>query len=206
MKRLLERFFGGPMVPLRGARWVVIDCETSGLDPDRDRLIALGAVALREGRIGIADAYSAIVRQETPSAAENIVVHGIGADAQRAGRDPEEALREFSTFLGDGLPVAFHAPFDAAILARVLPGKLRWLDLARLAPVLFPSDASMRRSLDDWLEKFGIPLSGRHDALEDAFASAQLFQVLLAEAERQGVGDVRALRKLERDGRWTGRA
>ena len=42
------------------------------------------------------------------------------------------------------------------------------------------------------------------DALEDAFASAQLFQILLAEAERQGTGDVASLRRLERSGRWTG--
>ena len=204
MKRLLERWFGSAAVPLRGARWVVIDCETSGLDPERDRLIALGAVALHEGRIGVADAFSAILRQDTPSAPENIVVHGIGAEAQRAGRDPKEALREFSAFLGDGLPVAFHAPFDAAILARIMPMKARWLDLALLAPVLFPSEASMRRSLDDWLQAFGLEMSGRHDALEDAFASAQLFQILLAEAERQGADDVAALRRLERSGRWTG--
>jgi hypothetical protein len=33
--------------PLEGARWVVIDCETSGLDAARDRLLSVGAVRAR---------------------------------------------------------------------------------------------------------------------------------------------------------------
>ena len=59
-----------------------------------------------------------------------------------------------------------------------------------------------RRSLDDWLDTFGIACPQRHDALADAYATAQLLLVLLAEAERQGAGTVKALLDLERAGRW----
>lgn len=212
MRGLLARLFGsGDARALRAARWVVVDCETSGLDAARDRLLALGAVAVRGGRIELAESFSAVLRQDRPSEPANILVHGIGGEAQRAGRGPGEALREFCDFLGDGLPVAFHAPFDAAILRRAIAEIPRlhaprsWLDLAQLAPALLPGAGPAkgeRRALDDWLAELGIAHPARHDALADAYATAQLLLVLLAEAERQGAGTVDGLRRLERSGRW----
>jgi DNA polymerase-3 subunit epsilon len=204
--------FARPEVPARSARWVVIDCETSGLDPEHDRLLALGAVAVHGGRVEPADSFAAVLRQEAASSIENILVHGIGGDAQRAGQPAEEALAAFAGYLGDGLPVAFHAPFDAAVLRRALRGPLheagaklapgRWLDLAPLAAALNPALAARTRALDDWLAAFGIDCPARHDALADAFASAQLMLVLLAQAEKQGVHSVRALRALVKDAHW----
>lgn len=208
--------FARPEVPARSVRWVVIDCETSGLDPARDRLLALGAVAVQGGRLEPADGFAAVLQQEAASSADNILIHGIGADAQRAGRPAGDALAAFADYLGDGLPVAFHAPFDAVVLRRALRGTTRgggaalaparWLDLAPLAAVLNPALASRARSLDDWLAVFDIECPARHDALADAFASAQLLLVLLAQAERQGAHTVRALRVLEKGARWMARA
>jgi DNA polymerase-3 subunit epsilon len=206
---LLARWLGPrEAVALRAARWVVADCETSGLDPARDRLLSVGAVAVRGGRIELAQAFSAVLRQDAPSDPANILVHGIGGDAQRGGRPAVEALREFSAFVAEGLPVAFHAPFDAEVLRRAMaqvPGlqaPADWLDLARLAPALFPGPDRARRALDDWLAEFGIQSPQRHDALADAYATAQLLLVLLAEAERQGADNVTRLRRLERSSRW----
>ena len=45
--------------PLEGARWVVIDCETSGLDAARDRLLSVGAVAVRDGVVDLQDFFEA---------------------------------------------------------------------------------------------------------------------------------------------------
>lgn len=213
MRRLLARLFGGASgngTALRATRWVVVDCETSGLDPARDRLLAVGAVAVHGGRIEIGSAFSVLLRQGAPSERVNILVHGIGAEAQRNGRPAAEALREFSAFLVGAMPVAFHAPFDAAVLRRAMaaPGlqvPRRWLDAAQLAPALFPKAGpatGARRALDDWLAHFGIAHPARHDALADAYATAQLLLILLAEAERQGAGTVEKLRRLERSGRW----
>lgn len=208
MNGWLARLLGPPSVALRAVRWVVIDCETTGLDPRRDRLLSLAAVALHGGRIAPADSFAVTLRGSAQQAPDNVLLHGIGGDAQREGRAPGEALGEFAAFLGEGLPVAFHAPFDAAVLARAMdaqPG-LRapalWLDVARLAPALHPQAGRSLHALDDWLGAFGIEIERRHDALHDAFATAQLFQMLLARAELEGVRDVRALRRLEHARRW----
>jgi DNA polymerase III subunit epsilon len=190
--------------PLAAVRWVVVDCESSGLDPARDRLLALGAVAVRDGRIAPAESFAALLRQAAPSAPENILVHGIGAQAQLSGRPPEEALAELRAFLGEGMPVAFHAEFDAELLRRALgrAAPRRWLDLAVLAPALYPERAAACRALDDWLAAFGIAQQARHDALGDAFAAAQLLLVLLAAARRQGVATLEGLQGTARARRW----
>jgi DNA polymerase-3 subunit epsilon len=180
---------------------VVIDCETSGLDPARDRLLSVGALAIQGGRIELASAYESLVTQEKASSAENILVHGIGGDAQRGGRPAAQVIGELAGRLGEGRAVAFHAAFDDAVLRR--HGlRAKWLDLAQLAPALFPQRAAQARSLDDWLAAFGIAHAARHDALGDAFATAQLLLVLLAEARRQGVETAEALARIEQGRRW----
>ena len=187
--------------PLAGARWVVIDCETSGLDAARDRLLSVAAVRVRGGAIELQEFFDSRVGQDTPSSPDNILVHGIGADAQRGGRPLAQVMDGLRAFLGDEAPVAFHAPFDAAMLRRHgLATRTKWLDLATLAPALFPGRKA--RVLDDWLAAFGIPAHARHDALGDAFATAQLLLVLLGEARRQRVASVEALREAATSRFW----
>jgi DNA polymerase-3 subunit epsilon len=193
--------------PVAHTRFVVIDCETSGLDIARDRLLSVGAVAVREGRVDPADSFEAYVRQRTPSAPENIVIHGIGGDAQvLEGRELDAVMRDFAAFAAGAVPVAFHAAFDAGILRRHgFAARAQWLDLAALAPALFPLLKPAEGSLDHWLAAFGIPAQARHDALGDAFATAQLLLVVLSEAKRQRLETVEALLRTERAGRWLAR-
>jgi DNA polymerase-3 subunit epsilon len=193
----------------RTLRWVVLDCESSGLDPERDRLLSIGAVAVREGRIVHADAYGAVLRQVQASAAPNILVHGIGAEAQLGGQDPATALAAFERYIAGAPLVAFHATFDRALLGRAMAAarlrwQPRWLDLAQLAPALCPRRAGDCKSLDDWLAAFSIGHPARHDAMADAYATAQLLLVLLAEAQRQGVATAGELYAVERSRRWLG--
>ena len=179
--------------PLAEARWVAIDCETSGLDAARDRLLSVGAVPVLEGRIALGERFAALVRQEVASAPANILIHGIGGDAQLDGLLLQEVISNLAASVGDAIPVAFHAPFDAAVLKRHgFRARAPWHDLAVLAPVLFPGRKA--KLLDDWLTEFGIATHARHDALGDAFATAQLLLVALAEARRQGVTSLEALR------------
>ena len=179
--------------PLAEARWVVIDCETSGLDPRRDRLLSIGAVRVAQGRILLADAFSSGVRASQASAKDNILVHGIGADAQLAAPATEEVLPRFARFIEGQTPVAFHAWFDREVLRRAmapfgLPLPRRWLDLEPLARGLFPR--KQLRTLDDWLAAFDIQPAGRHEALLDAFAAAELLLVLLARGAHRGLRTV----------------
>ena len=187
-------------------RFVVADVETSGLDPYRDRLISIGAVGLTAGLVHLDDSFKVVLRQPRASSTQNILVHGIDGTSQLAGREPADALAAWRRFSGDAPLVGFHADFDRVVLARAVRDALgreptpTWLDLALLMPALFP--ARKAATLDEWTRLFAIENYARHDALADAFATAQVLQIALAEAERQGIRTLRDLRRLEKDHRW----
>lgn len=164
---------------------MVIDCETSGLDPRRDRLLSVGAIRVRADHIELGEAFSSRVCAPVASAANNILVHGIGGDAQLSAPAPGEVLPQFARFIESHTPVAFHAWFDREILRRTMSPfgvevPRRWLDLEPLARALYPQNKL--RTLDEWIRAFDIQPAGRHDALLDALASAELLLVLLARA------------------------
>jgi DNA polymerase-3 subunit epsilon len=194
--------------PLDGAqRWVVVDVETSGFDPSRDALLSVGAVGMRaDGRVVPADSLEIIYRAPGSSSRQNVLVHGIGWQAQAQGMDPAQATRRFLDFIGAAPLVAFHAAFDRGFIARAVkvyvnqPFGNPWLDVAELAPAL--DEKAKFKSLDEWLGHYSVPVSTRHSAAADAFATALLLARLLPAARRHGAGDFLALQKLARQAKW----
>jgi DNA polymerase III subunit epsilon len=197
------------LLPHGKARYVVVDVETSGLHLARDSVIAIGAVAVDELAIDLDDCFEIVLRQEKASADANVLIHGIGGQRQRSGADPAEGLVEFLEYVGDSTLVAFRAEFDQTMLERAvretLGPELRrpFVDLAWVLPALFPGKEC--RSLEDWLALFGIPPEERHQALGDAFATAQLLQVSLHAAMRFGMTNARALMRMQKAQRWLGK-
>lgn len=178
---------------LAEARFIVVDVETSGLDTRKDRLLSIGACAVEKSRLRAGENYATVLRHAQASRHENILIHGIGPQAQAAGIVPEECLMGFLEFAGKRPLVAFHSAFDQAMLNRDLRQTLgvrlpnRWLDLAQLAPALAPEARLPRAGLDEWLGYFRLRAHARHRAVDDAFATAELFLVLLARARARGV-------------------
>ena len=196
--------------PVLGSRYVVVDVETTGLDLGKDRLISIGAVAVVEGKIALGDSFYVVLQQQAASDKGNILLHGIGTAAQLEGEPPVEALLAFLEYLGKSPLVAFHVAFDETMIRRALREHLGlnfkhpWLDLAYVMPGLNPPLARRCRALDDWIGRFGIRIEARHNALADALATAQLFQVAYVQAARQQVVDMAGLRGVEQAQRWVG--
>ncbi len=190
------------------ARYVVVDVETTGLDLARDRLIAIGACAVENGRVVMADSFEIVLRQDRISAKDNILVHGIGGEAQREGVDPAESLVRFLDFLGKSPLVAFHVTFDQTMIRKAVKEYLGfefkhpWLDLAYVMPGLMPEYARRYRALDDWSGHFRIGNFARHSALADALATAQLFLCALPLATSRHATCYRNLQDLEKAQRW----
>lgn len=185
-----------PMPAVDEGRWVVLDVESSGLDARRDRLLAIAAIAvhLQPARplIALGDSFEVVLRQPgaaAPPDKSNILLHGIGVGAQRAGMAPMAALSAFAGFVGASPLIAFHAAFDRTLiqrachaeLGRVLPNP--WLDLEPLAAVLFPDLPA--RSLDEWMKYFGIDCAVRHQAAADTLATAEVLLKLWPALRRQ---------------------
>ena len=192
-------------------RWVVVDTETSGLDPERDALLAIGAVAVDGEGIRVADSFEVVLRNQAAGDAANVVIHGIGYGAQREGVPLADALPAFAAYVGAAPCIGFHTGFDRAVLERALaaanagPMAVPWLDVAELAAALHPEQHNRgNRSLDDWLTRYAIDTASRHSAAGDALATAELLLRLRAVAAGQGSRGFGALARMARQHRWLG--
>lgn len=196
---------------LSACRFVVVDVETTGLNLFSDRLIAIGAVTMTNGLLELGQGFEVVLQQNTPSSVENILIHGIGGTEQITGKDPADALLQFLNYASNSPLVAYHSEFDRTMIARATKTFLGmaidnpWIDLALIAPALYPEMAASRRALDDWTAAFNIDNPNRHNAVADALATAQLLLPMLARAHANGASRLRDLLQMEKDQRWLAR-
>ena len=212
---LVRSLFSPCAVQVNERRWVIVDVETSGLDPHRDRLLAIAGVAVHVPEdfsapaIHIQDSFEVVLHQDVFSDKENILVHGIGVGAQRGGVEPVSALRAFESWIQDAPLLAFHAPFDEAMIQRACQAYLGrklpnpWLDIEPLARVTHENVKA--RSLDEWMGYFGIECAVRHQAAADTFATAELLMQIWPGLRAQG-RSWRDMVKLAASSRWISRA
>jgi DNA polymerase III subunit epsilon len=189
--------------PADEARFVVLDTETTGLDPRRDRIITMGAVAVCAGEIRLDDAFEALLRLAYNNS--SVTVHGITRDEALDGMEESEALPLFLDYLRDGIIVGHHIGHDIEALNcacerhfgfRLRNRSLDTMDLAlHLKDGGAFADRSMAEgfSLDALCDMFGVVPHDRHTAGGDAFLTAQVFLRLLRAAERMGRNTVGSL-------------
>lgn len=182
--------------PIDRVRFVVLDSETTGLNPRTDRIITIGAVAVSGGEILLEDSFHALLKVAKNTSA--VAVHGITRDEARGGVDEEEALARFLDYLGDGVIVGHHIGHDIATLDAGyergwgLQTMNRSLDTMDLTLHLerdgaFAGQPPIRHyTLDALCEMFNVIPHDRHTAGGDAFLTAQVFLRLLRLAGRHG--------------------
>ena len=99
-------------------RFVVLDSETTGLNPHTDRIITIGAVSVQNGEILIEDSFEAMLKVINNTSA--VTVHGVTRDESLRGMEEAEAMELVLDYLKDGVIVGHHighdiAMFDAAL-------------------------------------------------------------------------------------------
>lgn len=196
-------------------RWIVLDVETTGLDPSHDRLLAIAAIAIQVGpaftkpSIVLGDSYEAVLKQELASEKDNILVHHIGVGAQTQGRPPVEVLEEFRRWVADAPLLAFHAPFDQSMITRAYkrfglsPLNNDWIDIEPLAAISGLNPKA--RALDDWLSFFGIECAVRHQAAADTHATCELL-LCLWNSIRKEAHSLSDLKNLSKAAAWVPRS
>lgn len=197
-------------------RWVMLDVETSGLDPNGDRLLAIAAIAMRVDwerkrlSVDLGDSFEVVLRQEkVTEAKDNILLHGIGVQRQREGMAPAAALEAFAGFVSQSPLLAFHAAFDQTMitrhmrqcLGRTLPNP--WIDIEYLCAVTH--EKVRARSMDEWLRHFGIECAVRHQAAADTLAECELLLRVWPGVAAQ-CASWRDVERLARQQRWIARA
>lgn len=185
--------------PLSALDVVVLDTETTGLDPATARLVQVGAVRIVGENPEPLETLESLVRPDIPIPRSSTEIHGIDDTAVADAPGPKEVLDRVRDFIGENVVVGHSIEFDIEILRReaersgtVWP-EFRSLDVRLLARLADPALADY--SLDGLCAWLGIEIEGRHTAIGDALATAKVFAGLasmlrgagirtLAEAER----------------------
>lgn len=182
--------------PVEEVRFVTLDTETTGLDPRRDRLITIGAIAVRDGEILLEDAFEVMLRIAYNNS--SVTVHGITRDEAAGGMEEPDALTQFLDYLKDGVIVGHHIGHDIQALNCAcerhfnLTLRNRSLDTMDLTLHLNDDGAFKDRSmpegfsLDTLCEMFDVAPHDRHTAGGDAFLTASIFLRLLRAAKAVG--------------------
>jgi DNA polymerase-3 subunit epsilon len=179
-------------------RFVVLDSETTGLNPNVDRIITIGALAVVGGEILLEDSFSALVKMSRNT--EAVTVHGVTRDESLDGIEEPEALERFLEYLKDGVIVGHHIGHDITTLdaayTRHWGAQLsnRSLDTMDLTLHLERDGAFAGRpairsfTLDALCAMFGVVPHDRHTASGDAFLTAQVFLRLVRLASKYNRG------------------
>lgn len=172
-------------------REIILDTETTGLDPRDHRVIEIACVEI-EDWLPTGRTFHSYVNPDRPIDADAERVHGLSsAFVARHPRFHEAAVCDaFLAFVGDAVVIAHNAAFDRgfvnAELARsgraLLPDE-RWLCTHQLAQKRFPG---MYNSLDALCRRYRISLSERekHGAMIDARLLAGVYLELQGGRER----------------------
>jgi len=193
--------------PLSSLPATVLDTETTGLNVRRDRIVSVGAVQLRGGCRDTAPPLDYLIHPGMNIPARASAIHGL-TDASVATA-PSFALLA-PVVLGcwqRRVLVGHNIAFDLAIL-RHEAERIRLpfhppaaaLDIGLLYAGLRPRVTAI--TLEAIAEAFGVSIEGRHTALGDAEATAQIWSHLLPALGRIGVatlGAAQALMARQRD-------
>lgn len=180
--------------------WVALDCETTGLNPRSDEIIAIGAVRIVGNRVLTSERLELLVRPEHGVSAESIRVHRLREQDVQDGVPAEEAMRRLLHFIGARPLVGYYLEFDVAMINRTLKRTLgltlpqEKIEVSRLYydhvfQQLPPHKQQENTEIDlrfaTIMDALGLPTREAHDALNDAMMAALAFiklRVLRGEA------------------------
>ena len=185
---------------------VVLDCETTGLNPRFDEVIAVAAIVVRGNRIMTSEAYKALIRADRVPTSESIKVHRLRARDVAEGRPMHQVLPELLRCIGGRPIVGYYVDFDVRMLdryvLRYIEAKLpnRRIEVSEIYYALKYGGAPPGTVLDlrfqSILSDLGIPSLGQHDAFNDALMTAMMY-VQLRDMHKRGarIGRRRAVQQ-----------
>jgi DNA polymerase-3 subunit epsilon len=175
--------------------YTVFDTETTGLEPSNgDEIIQIGAARIVNNRLLRQEVFDQLVDPERPLKPESIPIHGITEDMVRGKPNIDLVLPAFHEFCADTVLIAHNAAFDMRFLQlKEKRTGVRFaqpvLDTLLLSAVVHPNQESHK--LDDILGRLGIEIDTRHNALEDALATAEVFLRMVPLLEKMDIVTVR---------------
>jgi DNA polymerase-3 subunit epsilon len=184
---------------LKELTYTVFDTETTGLDPQGgDEIISIGAVRIVNGRLLREEQFESLVdpRRSLPWA--SVKYHGIRPEMLENKPCIEQVLPRFHEFARDTILLGHNVAFDMRMLQMkeeqcgvVFDNPI--LDTMLLSAVVHP--AHPKHSMAAIADRLGVGIVGRHTAMGDAIATAEIFLKLLPLLDDMGIRTLEQARR-----------
>lgn len=179
-------------IPLDTVELVVFDLETTGFSPyNGDEIISVGAVAVNGDAIMEDQSFYSLVNPKRLIPEQVIELTGITNEMVDQAPDLYQGLRAFLEFVQQKVLVAHGTGHDKHFLNSALwkTSKVslshRMIDTMMIGKWLNPKLG--KYDLDTLLQFYGIDISLRHHALEDALMTAKLWSSYMNEIRSRDI-------------------
>ena len=192
LKRQLKDPYYQYLFDVEPGVFVSFDCETTGLDRKKDRIITLSAIRICENEVQTSQSLNLVIKQADDISAESIAIHQIRnidvENSEALYSDEFEAMKVFLEFIRGTTLVGYYLEFDIAMVNRVIKP---YLGIGLPNPQIEVSgmyyEHAMQKykrsciepnidiSFDSILQKLNIPNLGQHDAFNDALMTSLIF-------------------------------
>ncbi len=169
---------------IRKEEYIVLDTETTGLNPKKDEILSIGAVKIKNGKIITSQSFEIFIKPLQDISVESIKIHHITPSDLENGVTINEALEELLFFI-ENLPiVGYYILFDINILNTYLKnfiGVTLSNESIELSSMYYKRHKKhsahefIDLKFDTIMNKLDLPKLGQHDALNDAIMSAMIF-------------------------------
>lgn len=160
--------------------YTLIDIETTGLSPYRDRVTELGGIKVRDGEI--VDEYTHLVAYEKSNKVPAFITKLNGITEEKIineGIPVDEATHDFREFIGDDVIIGYNINFDLNFVYDLAQKfKLKelnndYVDVLRLARAYYPKERHNR--LLDCMQRAGIAQVEQHRGLDDSIDTKKVY-------------------------------
>ena len=177
--------------------FVVFDIETTGLNSHTNKIIEIGAVKIKAGRI--IDRYSQLINPGISIPYHITEITSITNEQVANQPKIDEVIGKFVEFIGDAVLVAHNAPFDMGFIKRDIKEYLNIdlessvIDTLQMARDLFPD--FKKYGLGDLNKALGLALEKHHRAVDDSQATANMFIIFLEKYKEKGIEYLKDINK-----------
>jgi DNA polymerase III epsilon subunit-like protein len=195
--------------PLGNLRYVVLDTEFTSLDKRSNRLLSIGAIRMDGPKIRLGEQFYRVLNPGVEVPAATVVVHKLRPHDVEQAEPPAGVMADFRKFAAGSVLVGHFVSMDLEVLGKELASSgdeldhpevctaevHRWLlRQGRHTEDLFHRLENV--DLASLAKHYKIEFQETHHALDDAFATARLWQKLLHELERHEVRTLGDLMKV----------
>ncbi len=160
--------------------YVVFDIETTGLDPEFDEIIEIGAVKIKDG-IKI-DTFNSLIKPEYEIDEFITELTGITNEMVENAPSIDEVLPKFMDFIKDYIIIGHNVNFDINFIydnlgeLNIPPITNDFVDTLRISRRLIPE--LKHHKLSDLANYFNIDTNGSHRALKDVEITSEVLNNL----------------------------